>query len=324
MGTLHHKIVNADLIVALENLVTNLGGIIPASKFLKIGQNTLKGYLDGSKKEIRNDIWHDKLSSLIKKEKNELLKYYASELVKLRKYEEKHYMLEYQIEYLEKDYNELLQKYISSPFNIYFSEFVDYDVYYHFPIIKEITELRDGSKVSFDKLVRDVDKFKRLYELFRPETISQHHHYFGTVILMDSIYDTFATVFKIEYNEHFSKFGRSWIEQVLKKELDFSEVNLDHLISDLNHIKKCINGTIFDLAIENYSYFERYSSYEYSRLIYEYLKLKYIFDVDDQIIENINPGKIKVSNKEYRFDRAYELFQILDDNNYKRRNDKVD
>lgn len=203
----------------------------------------------------------------------------------MRKYEKKHFLLEYQIEYLKKDWDELINKFISSP---------------------------------FDKLVRDVDEFKRLYDLFRPNTITQHHHYHGTVKLMDAIYDTFASVFKIGYNKHFSKFGRSWIDQIFKKEQNFSEVDWKYLISDLNYIKNSINGTIFDLAIKSYPYFEKHYSYHYSHLIYDYLKLRYVFDDDDQMIKNINPGKIKINDKEYRFDRSHKLFQILNDNNYKR------
>lgn len=69
MGTARHKNINEELIKSLQNLISNLGGIPSASKFLDIGRSTLKGYLYGDEKEIRNDIWRDKLLPLIKKKK---------------------------------------------------------------------------------------------------------------------------------------------------------------------------------------------------------------------------------------------------------------
>jgi len=253
---------------SLKELVENLGGIKSASRFLGINTQNIKGYLNGSRQEIREDHWSYNINPVLNKTLNELLDLYSTKYMRLEKKAEKLDYIEYQFEKEKEDIQNRIRDYVENPFNVYFNEFADFDGSFNYSIIENIKDIKNGKKTPYDLLVRNIDEFRRLYEFFRPDSITHGHPYHRTVKVMDAIYDTFASVFTIEYNEEFSKWGKSWIMDLYKEKLDFSAINWERLIADLESVKRSIEGAIFNLAIKSKEYFQKVQSYQYSHILY--------------------------------------------------------
>ncbi len=314
------KRINDAILNSLKKLVEDLGGVKSVSRFLGINTQNLNGYLNGSRKEIREDHWSNIIKPVLNKTRTELLDLYSTKYMRLEKKADKLDYIEYRFEREKEDIQNRIRDYIENPFNVYFSEFVDFDGSFNDSIIENIKAMRNGKKIPYDLLVRNIDEFRRLYELFRPDSIAHGHPYHGTVKVMDAIYETFSSVFNIEYDEGFSKWGNSWIMDLYKEKLEFSEINWEHLIADLESVKKSIEGAIFNLAIKSKEYFEISHSYQYRFILYGYLQKYFKIDEDKFIKINVQPGRIIINNTEYNFTRRYELFEILDQ--YFKRNNK--
>lgn len=306
--------ITAEIKQALETLVNDLGGIISASNFLNIGQPALKGYLDGTKTQIRKDIWNNSLFPVLNKDKEELIKKYAAELKRLRIAKDyTDYYLNH-AKHVTNIRNEQIQELLSSPFSVYFGEFVnEWEHSYAYPILEDIMMISSGKEVPKDKLIRDVDELRRLYELFRPEKITTWEPYYGTVKIMDRIFKLFAAVFRIKYNSKFSKYGSSWIEDLFEpKKIELSDAPWDLLMDDLNHVINCINETMAKLALDSISYFQIVHSPIFKYLVYNYLMKRFKIDQEYGFNQNdIYPGYIKNERCFISFQNRDELFNKL-------------
>lgn len=186
--------------------------------------------------ELDDNIWQDLILPL--SINDTLVNRIAREYSKNNRNKSKIESLNYTIEYAKQYYIEKAKHFISLPLNVYICEYEGNHMYNQFSIIDDLDEIKRGQSVPYDRLIRDVDRFKRIYDLFRPDKIEQDHYYWGTVKLMDAIYDTFSSVFKINYNHKFSKYGHSWIDDLYKQEYKPEDVNWTGLIDDVIAIKK--------------------------------------------------------------------------------------
>jgi hypothetical protein len=153
---------------------------------------------------------------------------------------------------------------------------------------------RTGSYNTYE-LVIAMDRFARIYELFRPNRITHEDHYFGTVAMMDNCYGTMYGIMKIHPLHRFSKVdGYPYHEpgSLLPEDMAW-----DGLIADLNYVKNAVIRTINQKALE--AYVE--TGLLIPRVIEQYIRnfiRHYNSGITDDQIEFVSAGIIKIKNEE--------------------------
>jgi hypothetical protein len=305
---------------SLQSLVDTLGGSQSAARFLSIGHSTLTGYLDGSKKSISKAVWHNKIEELLNKSNRDLLTQFSKELAKLRPLESKMWEKEAEIIYLKQKASDDKYAFTKSPFNIYFSEFIQFNETYSYPLLEDIKKIKNNEKISIASLAIHMDEFKRLYNLFRPYSISSDHPYWGTVKVMDAIFHTLSGVFGSELDSQFTKWGPTIVETISRNQPITYKIDWERLENDAIYVSQSIDRAITELALESNDYFREFHSHYYSSIVKIYLTQRFpSYNLPTISREDIEPGRISLGGETIEFTNHYQLeYQIYE--NFKSNN----
>jgi len=309
------KEITLDILQSLENLVKEFGDSKNTARVLDISHTTFVGYLNGSKKVISWKVWQYKIEPYLQKNKIEILNFFSKELNRLRKLEKETFEMKYEIKSLEDKIKDLenenedkIHKLLYSPFPVYFSEFVNSNTFYTFPLLDDLKKISNKEDISLLSFSVHMNEFKRLYELFRPRSISQDHPYWGTATKIDNIFQTISRIFGEELDYNFSKFGQTYIESLNRKKSINYDVDWKSLYEDTVAISESINMAIIILAIDSKIYFENRYTHRYSKFILAYIENTYPdFNLLEITNSKIEPGKIIMKDKLIEFNNTYQL-----------------
>jgi hypothetical protein len=103
-----------------------------------------------------------------------------------------------------------INKIINNPFMAIISRYAIIDYFMEIDEFEDVIKSVKGNKdFSHFKLLYEMIKFAKIYEIFRPQKITSDTHYFGTVNKMDVIY---FTLFKFIDSELLFSFSHSVIQ----------------------------------------------------------------------------------------------------------------
>ncbi len=170
--------------------------------------------------------------------------------------------------------------------------------------------LRKAKTGSYNKyeLVIAMDRFARIYELFRPNSITHENHYFGTVAMMDSIYGLMYGLMRIPPLHRFSKVDGYYYHE--PGGLFSEETIWDGLIADLNHVKDAVIKTINQKAVEAYVETGLLIPQVIEHYIRNFIKY-YNPEITDDQIEFISAGIIKINNEVIEIKDVYDFSMLL-------------
>lgn len=192
-------------------------------------------------------------------------------------------------------YQGLLEQMSDEPLVTYFK------LFYRNPIglLDEIKKIKKGEEISLATLAVSMDRFSSLYELFRPHSITHSDPYHGTVKTMEGIFSTLSSVFGIEFQMSFSKFGRTILDRVTQNQMRAKEdVYWEGLEDDIKYVSEKIDETIAEHSLNN-AYFYKYNykgHYFFRSVLKDYLsKNSDNIVLDESCSDNVAIGATHVS-----------------------------
>lgn len=189
-----------------------------------------------------------------------------------------------------------IQKILESPVLKYdpWTEYHYIDDFYE--TIKQLGKNKDS--VAYYQIIIAMERFARIYDLFRPNQVKQDHYYWGTVKIMEAVYSTLSRYLNIKNEYHFTNASYSIIDQIeLEKSVNFEEISWKHLIEDIHRVSLVIKKTIGMESLKVYSLLNISVLLGLQHSIKEYIKI--LFEDENVSIEFFDkpPKQIKANNQ---------------------------
>jgi hypothetical protein len=162
--------------------------------------------------------------------------------------------------------------------------------------IKRLKENKES--IPDYKIIIIMDRFARIYELFRPNQIKHSHFYWGTINTMDGIYYFLSSYLNIRNEYRFTNRYHSIIEQIKTNEkFVFEEIDWDLLIEHIHWVGLAIKKTIGMESLKVYSSLNTNIPYELKHNIKEYIRI--LFKDENATIEFLetSANQIKVNDQ---------------------------
>jgi hypothetical protein len=177
---------------------------------------------------------------------------------------------------------------------------------------KTVISFKEKENISHFKLLSEMIKFAKIYELFRPKKITKNDFYFGTVKKMDTIY---FTLFKLIDSELLFSFGHSIADMEVEyryfKKQKHNEIYWDGMLEDISDIGNAIKRTAEEKALELYFLLSRETPYFVIRIIENFiLRINDKLTKDDIMFEH-KDGYFVVCNKKISAQNYYSFFEQI-------------
>ena len=170
-------------------------------------------------------------------------------------------------------------------------------------LIFVLEKAKTGSYNTYE-LVIAMDRFARIYELFRPSRITHEDHYHGTVALMNNCYGTLYGLMRIQPLHRFSKVdGYPYHEpgDIFPEEMVWARIK-----DELNHVKDAVIRTINQKAVEAYVETGLLIPRVIERYFRNFIRY-YNSGITDDQIEFVSAGIIKIRNEEIEIRNVYDF-----------------
>jgi hypothetical protein len=210
--------------------------------------------------------------------------------------------------------HENLNKIIGNPFLAIKSRYVIIDFFveeidFFGEILRSFVEKEN---ISHFKLLFEMIRFAKIYELFRPEKITKNDFYFGTVTKMDTIY---FTLFKFIDSELLFSFSHSITDMKVEyqyfKKQKHDEIYWEGMLEDIRDIGNAIKRTAEEKALELYFLLGRETPYFVIKIIENFiLKINDKFTNDDIIFDHKDEHFV-VCNKKINARNYYSFFEQI-------------
>lgn len=205
--------------------------------------------------------------------------------------------------------NDTTEIIINSPLVAYnkIYELHDFENFY-----KTIESVSEKGDIPNFKIITEMETFAIVYELFRPNTISYHDIYWGSVTTMDAIYSTLYQFLGSRNLRTFSKFSSPYYYGVVEK-ITFEEISWISLLKDIEWITNMIKKSIGREALNLYQILDYYSNSFSSWLKYQivdYIRLEK--KNNDIKIEFVNDPykKIIIDGREILIDKRQSSYSL--------------
>ncbi|MDR2033236.1 MAG: hypothetical protein LBP89_01170 [Helicobacteraceae bacterium] len=159
---------------------------------------------------------------------------------------------------------------------------------------KAIKQLKEDENYSKSKILCAMVKYADIYERFRPHPIVSGDLYYGTVTIMDSIYEVLANFLELRYMPFI--FSKSSDKYYMQKS-EHCGIYWDDIIADIDFVDNAIITKAEDKAIEIYGIMRKDAPYSISYLIKNRILriVKNITDDDIKFGKDIIVKGIKIS-----------------------------
>jgi len=301
-----------DIVVLIQNLIEKFGGIDNTVMITGLSKASLNKYLNGKTDVISIKAWNDKLLPYMQPTFYNKISDRISELQEECNDWEKGFR-----EVLDEKYTEIkkieensidkenLEKIFENPILSMNERYLDIDVFKDLYNLKNaIMELKENKNYSKYKLLLHMINFRNIYEKFRPYSITNNDAYWGTVKLIEVIFEDLFCYIGIEPFFYFSKFDHTFIKN---KNYSHEEINWNKMIENIetliNSVIKMIEYKAFDLLCKLKKHIPWHCEHIIVSLIKRILnglnteKIEFDFDknkllIDKTIIEISNPRTI--------------------------------
>jgi hypothetical protein len=175
-----------------------------------------------------------------------------------------------------------------------------------------LRSFKEKENISHFKLLFEMIRFAKTYELFRPEKITKNDFYFGTVKKMDTIY---FTLFKFIDSELLFSFSHSVtgmeVEYQYFKKQKHDEIYWDGMLEDIRDIGNAIKREAEEKALELYFLLGCETPYFVINIIEDFiLRINDKFTKDD-IMLDYKDGHFFVCNKKINAGNYYSFFEQI-------------
>jgi hypothetical protein len=175
-----------------------------------------------------------------------------------------------------------------------------------------LRSFKEKENISHFKLLFEMIRFAKIYELFRPKKITQNDFYFGTVKKMDAIY---FTLFRFIDSELLFSFSHSVTDIELEyqyfKNQKHGEISWDEILEDIRDIGNAIKRAAEEKALELYFLLGSETPYFVTKIIKNFiLKTNDKFTKDDIQVDH-KDGYFIVCNKKIDAQNYYSFFEQI-------------
>jgi hypothetical protein len=209
---------------------------------------------------------------------------------------------------------ENLNKLIENPFLAIKSRYVIIDFFTEEIDFFEkiLRSLKEKENISHFKLLYEMIKFAKIYELFRPEKITKNDFYFWTVKKMDAIY---FTLFKLIDSELLFSFNHSIanieVEYRHFKKQKHNEIYWDGMLEDISDISNAIKRTAEEKALELYFLLSRETPYFVIKIIENFMLMINDKLTKDDIMFEHKDGCFVVCNRKINTQNYHSFFEQI-------------
>lgn len=191
--------------------------------------------------------------------------------------------------------------------------FDDMDILYNniFDVLyNDIIELKKNNNYSRSKVFLHLVEYWKIYEHFRPHSITQHSPYWGTVNRIEAIYFTLlkyldCDALVITFSKNASEIFYSYTNT---KKQEHCNIAWDEILNDISDISNAIIRTIELNAIEIYYVIGNNSSYIIKAMVKRFITDLFIIDESSiELIEN----EIQINDKKIFAKNGYILIENL-------------
>jgi hypothetical protein len=204
--------------------------------------------------------------------------------------------------------NEKARELKANPFISSFYFHIDF--YEEIPKFGEaIEQLKENENYSKSKILFAMFEYARIYEQFRPISITQDDAYFGTVKKMDGIYLYLFNYLESDLSITFSKVAIPYIDKV-SIEKKHSKIKWDMMIEDIKIIDKAILITMEEQAVKLYCILGDNSPYYIWNLVKGYILRFHSFYTDVTLNKediDLKEGAIFIKGEKIVCDDFYQL-----------------
>ncbi|MDR2509256.1 MAG: hypothetical protein LBC77_01275 [Spirochaetaceae bacterium] len=177
---------------------------------------------------------------------------------------------------------------------------------------KILRSFKEKENISHFKLLFEMIRFAKIYELFRPKKITKNDFYFGTVKKMDAIY---FTLFKFIDSELLFSFSHSITDMEVEyrnlKKQNHDEIYWDEILEDIQDIGNAIKREAEEKALELYFLLGSETPYFVIKIIEEFiLKINDKLTKDDISFDH-KDGYFVICNKKINAQNYYSFFEQI-------------
>lgn len=301
-------LIDSEMKTKLVKFVEIAGGYVQAAKIMGLGQQNLEQIASGKKCKIGETIWAKKINPLVNINKDELIEFLINKYEKAKNAADNSRQTaviteEYYREKFNKSSSDMAKKIVKNPIMVYsYRAEHDYNSLNELPI--DVKELMTNQNFDKFKLIIAMDHFAQCYELFRPHTITQYHHYWGTVKTMDEIFYTLSSFLGIKPMHQFTNYGIGpiWSMKVrLYNEIDWQELH-----DDIVYVKNSVIKTINENAFKSFMELGVAVPFIVMHYAKNFIKEK-IPELDYDKIELISSRNIRIDGQNIEIDNYYDF-----------------
>jgi hypothetical protein len=301
----------------IKNFINIVGDIHLASEILEIGKKTLEKYITEKNVSIPIHIWENKIRPTIKLSTKDIYKVLIERIKQLSD-DNKYYKNEYFKRSLEsgeiiRNTNKLISNFdeiVLSPLMCYM-HINDYDHEKLKELENALFEIAKNKEYNKYKLVHTMEYFASIYELFRPNTIDQRSHYWGTVGIIDEIYIVLFCYLDTEPIIRFSKAFPSFEDAYhLYKKKEYEQIDWEALKKDVEIVRDAIIRTINEESIKLFSLIGSAKPYRLEYYITNYIKY-YLPNINGEDIKIKENSIISISGTDIYVKNEYSFFSEI-------------
>lgn len=209
-------------------------------------------------------------------------------------------------------FNKQIETIIRSPIVAYkkMYELHDFDELHE--LVKSVCSGKD--EISDLEILISMEKYALVYELFRPSKIERSDYYWGSVRIMDKIYNTLYSYLGMQKLRYFSN-AFYYQEYGEVKRISFEKVAWEYLLQDIKWVIGCIKKNIGREALKLYLNIDNDYYLGLKSLIRDYIRLMRKNDkLEIKFIEKpirkiiIEGREIVVDNVQARYMLEHDLF----------------